>query len=414
MKNNNLNSTKKKLTVIFTLLVFSIAVLLEFVFFTSKYYSYIIKEERSFDLVTSSIENRFVSLNDFITTFDVWKRLFKMRQWQKSLNWLWSEEGFVSLLVIDKNTWELIFNNIVENISVDFVKKQLKEDDYNEIDQENRYLIKKIQLRDMFSEYDVIFIKNLRYSFIDYLRDLFGFILLTFLFSTLLYYIWYIFVSKNLEPVEQNLNDMQDFIHNAGHELKTPISVIISNLQLLHELKKYDKDLTKESIEEIKRLNKLIDWLVELSDINRSIEKQDLNLEEEISAIIKDYKKEIEKSKIEIDFKVKNNFILKTNREYFYIFFSNLLWNAIKYNKKWWNVKIELNKNKLIIEDNWVWIEKKDLEKVWDRFYQADKSRNSKGFGIWLSLVQKIAKMYKWNIKITSKIWDWTKVEIIF
>ncbi|MDD3646261.1 MAG: HAMP domain-containing sensor histidine kinase [Candidatus Gracilibacteria bacterium] len=414
MKKNNLDSMKKRLTVIFTLLVFFIAVFLEFVFFSTKYYAYISEEKQNFNLVTSSIENRFISINDFITTFDVGKRLFKLRQGQKLQKGLGNEESFVSLLVIDKNSRNLIFNNVVEDVSVSFIEKQLEEDDYNKIDQENRYLIKKIQLKDIFSEYDVIFIKNLRYSFIDYLRDLSGFILLTFLFSALLYYIGYQFVNKNLEPLEQNLKDMQDFIHNAGHELKTPISVIISNLQLLHELKKYDKNLTKESIDEIKRLNKLIDGLVELSDINITSKKQDLNLEEEINAIIKDYNKEIEKKEIDVGFNVKSNFKLSANREYFYIFFGNLLANAVKYNKKGGNIKVELNKNKLIIEDSGIGIKDEDKEKIWDRFYQADKSRNSKGFGIGLSLVQNIAKMYKWTIKVSSKVGDGTKIEISF
>jgi len=54
------------------------------------------------------------------------------------------------------------------------------------------------------------------------------------------------FITDIFIPVEENLNDMKNFIHNAGHELKTPISAISSNLQLLKVTKKYDKELVSE------------------------------------------------------------------------------------------------------------------------------------------------------------------------
>lgn len=407
MQNNDLNLTKRRLTIIFTLLVFAIAILLELIFFSSKYYSYINTQKINFDLSTKSIGTRFVSLNDFVINFNLEKRLFRF-------NWEQVIDSDISFLVVNKKSQDLVFSNVTDNIKIEFVKKELNESDYNNIDQEYNYLVKKIWVSDKGVLYDILFIKKLRYSFSDYLSDLAWFIFVSFLFSLLFYYIWLRFVDKNLEPVEQNLKDMQDFIHNAGHELKTPISVISSNLQLLNELKEYDKELTKESIDEIKRLNKLIEWLVELSDIN-SIEKKDnIDLKQEIDLIIKDFSKKIEKKEINIDFVVKNNFNLKSSREYFYIFFSNLLWNAIKYNTKSWNIKIELNKNKLIIKDNWVWISEKNIEKIWNRFYQVDSSRNSNWFGIWLSLVKKISDIYKWKINVKSEIWKWTSFEIIF
>jgi signal transduction histidine kinase len=68
-------------------------------------------------------------------------------------------------------------------------------------------------------------------------------------------------------PVEKNFDDMNDFIHNAGHELKTPLSVIDSNIQLLKESKTYDEKMIDELKNETTKLNSLLDSLINLNDI---------------------------------------------------------------------------------------------------------------------------------------------------
>jgi his kinase A (phosphoacceptor) domain len=63
------------------------------------------------------------------------------------------------------------------------------------------------------------------------------------------------------------MSDMKNFIHNAGHELKTPIAVIDSNIQLLRDMKTYDDSMMLELKEEVLKLNSLLDSLIKLSDI---------------------------------------------------------------------------------------------------------------------------------------------------
>ena len=59
-----------------------------------------------------------------------------------------------------------------------------------------------------------------------------------------------------------------------------------------------------------------------------------------------------------------------------------------------WEVYISYKNNSLSIKDTWIWIKKEDLNKIWDRFFKSDNSRNSEWFGIWLSLVKKIGDIY--------------------
>ncbi len=414
MKETGLNYTKRKLTIIFTLLVFWIAVLLQWVFFSFKYIKYINTEETKFITITENVENKFNSIKEFIINYDVWNRLFKMRK----TNFLnisnQVNDDFVNLLIINKEKRELVFSNVFDDLKISFVENILDNSPYWKIEQINWYLVKKIKFVDIGTSYDVLFIKNLRYSFLDYLRDVFWFMWIMSLFSVLFFYVWYKFVSINLEPVENNLIDMQDFIHNAWHELKTPISIIYSNLQLIKEIKKYDEELINEWLNEINKLNNLMESLIELSNICSSEKTEKINLDDEIESILKDFKTDSDKKNLEVIFHKKSSKKLIINKQYFYILFSNLFWNAIKYSNNWWKIEIILKNDSLHLKDNWIWISKLDMNKIFDRFYVWEKSRNIEWHGIWLSLVKKIANIYKWKIKVKSELWKGSEFILFF
>lgn len=414
MRNISLKSTKKKLTVIFTLLVFAIAVLLEWVFFTVKYYNYTYNEKNAFDSLTSKVWSRFVSLNQFVVTYDIWNKLFRMGQWDSMNMWKLKREDIVNLLIIDREKKELVFSNVVDDLSIKFVEDAFNDSTYWMINQKNGYLVKKIFVKENNIDYDVLFVKYLRYNFWDYLTDLLGFVFITLLFSILFYYIWLKFVSENLKPVEDNLRDMQDFIHNAWHELKTPISVIHSNLQLIKTTKVFEEDLVNEWLVEINRLNDLIESLVELSNISSSEKIEKINVETEIKEIINDFKVKAEGKNINIKFEIQSKKVLSANKQYFYILFSNLIWNAIKYWGEWSEIEIVLKKDKLIVKDAWIWISKENLDKIFARFFTIEKCRNTDWHWIWLSLVKKIADIYKWKVNVKSEEWKWSTFTIEF
>lgn len=412
MNNTTLKHTKVRLTVIFTLLVLAMAILLEVVFFSIKYYNNIFVEKNQFNKQTVTVQERFSNVDDIIKNFDIWKRVFSM--WDNHLNHARRQAANLNLIIIEKNKWKLVFSNVVENLKLEFVKEEFLENDYGKVEQDDWYFVRKINLKDSKWNYDILFIKKLNYPFAHYLTDLAGFILITLLFSTVFYFVWFKFVSKNLKPVEDSLADMQDFIHNAWHELKTPIAIINSNLQLIKETKEFDKDLVREWLTEINRLDHLIESLVELSNINSSEYIEKLDLKDEIKEIVKDFKNEADKKEVKIRFTKVDDKIVLMNKQYFYILFSNILWNAIRYNKDWWKVHITLDKNKISIKDTWSWIKKEDLEKIFDRFFMSTNSRNNEWHGIWLSLVKKIANIYKMKISMKSEEGKWSEFVIEF
>ncbi len=405
-----LKKNKITLTVIFTLLVLILSIILELVFFTAKYYNYKIKDESDFYRMTNIIEDKDITLKEFITRYDIWKRVFKM--WENAINK--KQEDFLNLIIIDRDRYELVFSNVVDNLSLKFVQDSFNKSEYWDIRIKDWYLVKKVIVNEKFNNYDLLFVKKLKYNFADYMQDLIWFVLISLIFSIFFYYIWYKFVSRNLRPVEESLNDMNDFIDNAWHELKTPISVINSNLQLIRETKTYEEWLVDEWITEVKRLNSLIESLVDLSNINSSNITEKISINSEIKNAISDFKYKALDKDIKVYFVENYKKELFVNRQYFYILFSNLLWNSIKYNKKWWTVTITLNKNALIIRDSGIWVSSKDKQKIFDRFYMWTCSRNCDWHGIWLSLVKKIADIYKRKIIVNSIEGTWTEFIIKF
>jgi two-component system sensor histidine kinase CiaH len=183
-------------------------------------------------------------------------------------------------------------------------------------------LVKKFDLKN--DEKFVIF-KKLKYDLEEYLEDIFKFFIISFLFSIFIYFISRRFIDNIFVPMEQNIDDMKNFIHNAGHELKTPISVIDSNLQILADTKKFDKSMNKEMRDEVNKLNSLIDCLVNLSDVDSFKKADENNLKDILEEIVKEFKSKIKVKKLKVKLDIKYDVIIKANRSYLYMFLSNLI-----------------------------------------------------------------------------------------
>jgi signal transduction histidine kinase len=96
----------------------------------------------------------------------------------------------------------------------------------------------------------------------------------------------------------------------------------------------------------------LIDTLKDFSFLENDQELEKIDVSLEIKKIIKKYYKQIKEKKIKIIFEQKNNFIIKAPKNHFYILFSNLFSNAIKYSAENPEIKIIIDKKFFIIKDN--------------------------------------------------------------
>ena len=411
-KKRQLQKSQLKLTVLFTLLVFCIASILQLSFFSYKYFSGIYQETKKMDLLTYVIEKNHTPLTQIHNLIKNEKRI-----WEPVEKWETQAE---------LPGWKIMNFALLDSQNYVFVQSIRGEVDLQKVAEviENKpkntqlfdsMLIKYTPLQRSIETYQLVLFKELNYSFQNYASDIFKFFILISIFSVLVFVIGYYFVRISLKPVEENISEMDNFVHNAGHELKTPISVVSSNLQLMKQLKQTDNtQMIEENIAELSHMDKLIEALVRFTDLWETTKISNNNISEIIDTIQKDFEWLLQEKNITIMMKKTNNFIIKSNRELLYILISNIIKNAIKFSHADSEIHLSYADKKVIIQDFWVGIQKENIPKIFWRFYRQDTTRNKEWFGIWLALVAKIAKMYNWKIKVDSQENQWTKFIINF
>lgn len=414
-----LNKEIKRISLIFTVSIFSIILCLEIFFLWFKFFDYKNQEihrlemqSNNFGKVVSNnpiIDNLVNKLWDTDIFWDKKPDIIQFRWW---LDWQnWPKRIKIENFFIYNNNWEIVFSPIKDD---DFYKEILSNTKNNSWDNFKYNWVEYFFItKNLSTNTNAMFFVESRFTLSDSLNELWEYIFFAILLALLIYYITYKYVSRSLKPVEENIADMEQFIHNSWHELKTPISVIKSHLEL-SQLKKDYKEGVNESIKELDRMNDLIQVLISLSTINNTAESSVININETIKDSIKTYSKIIDEKHIKVEIEEKNQTDITANREYFKILFGNIFKNAIKYNKPLGKINIIIDKNSLEIKDNWMWINKDNIDKIFDRFYQESESREINSFGIWLSLVKKIADIYGWKIEVKSQKWIWTSFVINF
>jgi heavy metal sensor kinase len=226
-----------------------------------------------------------------------------------------------------------------------------------------------------------------------------------------------------LDRIQESYEQQNQFVSDASHELRTPISIIHGYTELLDRWGKKDEKILEESLGaikgETKNMKELVEKLLFLArgDKNtQKIEKEDFYLNELIDNIVKETK--MIDSEHEIinarNDKITINADFRLLKEALRIFIDN----GIKYTPSGGSIKIEstINENEvqISIEDTGIGISKEDLPYIFNRFYRADKARNKEieGTGLGLSIANWIIESHSGRIKVQSEINIGTKVII--
>jgi len=201
-------------------------------------------------------------------------------------------------------------------------------------------------------------------------------------------------------------NQQINFIHSASHEMKTPLTVMKGYTGMLERwaIDDGDKDVIKEYVKVISNtINEsaqLIEKLLFLVQDNIELTLEPLNLKKLIEDIYMNLLIKYPNSKVVIV----GDKDITTDKVLIKLLLHNLIENAVKYgnNKK---VEIEISDTCLSISNYGEHIEEENLNKIFDRFYREDQSRNNdiEGHGLGLSIVKVISEQLGFQVEIKNK-----------
>jgi len=242
------------------------------------------------------------------------------------------------------------------------------------------------------------------------LTILFMSIIILILFESLIYYFSRKITNWIIKPVEDSFKKQKEFIADASHELKTPLAVIMANIDSLEIDEKNEKWINNLKSES-ERMNHLITRLLELSRSEKKCNDNHTlnNLSKIVAKRALIFESLAFENKVEIETNIEENIMFKCNSNDIDELIGIIIDNAIKHSFN--NTKIKVNlykeKNNIIIDiiNKGKEIPKEECEKIFERFYRSDKSRNraANRYGLGLAIAKNIVKNYNGEIKAFSE-----------
>ena len=228
------------------------------------------------------------------------------------------------------------------------------------------------------------------------------------------------FVKKSIRPVSDAIISQRQFISDASHELKTPLTVIINNIGNLKNLLSKENfgtqsiDMIKKNIygidEMSTRMKHLTEDLLNLGRLENWQDRKEQMQPVELSKLTDNECMYFEPLFFEdsksLDYNIADNISILGDAKKIKDLISILLENALKYSVSHTSLTLCKQKNNVILSvenDISKELSKEDTQNIFKRFYRLDESHSSAGYGLGLPIAKEIVAMHKGEIKVKSE-----------
>jgi signal transduction histidine kinase len=218
--------------------------------------------------------------------------------------------------------------------------------------------------------------------------------------------------NRSIKPIKKAFDKQKQFISDASHELKTPLAVISTNVEVLlsNQISKESQDwkwlsYIKSEVERMGHLTKDLLYLTQMEGVEKQkLLRYPFNLSEKVEQQLLGMEVLAFEKNIEMDYEVQPNLIVEGNAEQLIQVVMILLDNALKYTPEQGKIKLNLRYSNhqviLSVKNTGEGIQPEDINRIFDRFYRVDKvrSRTSGSHGLGLSIAKAIVEQHEGKI----------------
>mgnify|MGYP004537765313 FL=1 len=240
-------------------------------------------------------------------------------------------------------------------------------------------------------------------------------ILVFLLMEGVVFLLTMILTKRAMRPMQETFERQRQFISDAGHELKTPLTIISANVDILHDEIGENKWLSYIQ-SQAERMRVLVGEMMNLTKLEMGDKEKDFvdfSLSEAVSGAALPFEGQAFEQEKQLELEIQEDISYHGNPDQIKQLVGIFMDNALKYSKEHGEIRVTLqqvqNKKTLKVYNTGKGIPESEKEKIFQRFYRSDASRAraTGGYGLGLSIAQSIADAHKIRIQVESEYEHW-------